>query len=137
MASLGSRKGPVFADDDRFNPIWWRQNVHLGPPEHRWRSYVWRGEEVARMLLAMQFSRHWPRTTPPAVLVWSFEVREDMRCSGDHIGTRIVEELADELNDREIYIGPAPESTSFWTRLGWSMCNCDACRGQDIMVRHP
>ncbi len=117
--------------------MWWRQNANFGPPEHQWRSYVWRGEEVARMLLALRFSSHLPHTSTPAVMVWDFEVREDLRCSGDHIGTRIVEQLVDELQDQEIYIGPTSESMSFWTRFDWQMCGCNRCWGQDFIVRLP
>lgn len=34
-----------------------------------------------------------------ALMIWIFEVREDLRCSGDHIGTRIVEQFVDEFDD--------------------------------------
>lgn len=136
MAPLGDRRGPVFADDDRFNPTWWRQK-RFGPPDHQWRSYARGGEEVARMLLALRFASHVPHTSIPAVLIWSFEVREDLRCSGDRVGTRIIEQVADEFDDLELYIGPTPESMSFWTRLGWPMCECDCCRGRDLIARRP
>ncbi|WP_223286322.1 UvrD-helicase domain-containing protein [Kocuria atrinae] len=137
MTRLCDGRGPVFADDDRFNPTWWRRNADFGPPEHQWRSYAWRGEEVARMLVSLRFSSHISHTSVPAVMVWDFEVREDLRCSGDHIGTRIIEQFSDDFNDKEIYIGPTPKSTSFWTRFGWPMCDCASCCGRDFIVRPP
>ncbi|MEV8265790.1 hypothetical protein AB0P00_16760 [Microbacterium sp. NPDC077057] len=134
---LRDGRGPLFVDDDRFNPTWWRRNTNFGPPEYQWRSYAWRGEEVARMLLARRFSSHITGKLNPALMIWSFEVREDLRCSGDHIGTRIVEQFVDEFDDQEIYIGPTSESMSFWTRFGWPMCQCDSCWGRDFIVRRP
>ncbi|MFJ2505083.1 hypothetical protein [Microbacterium sp. NPDC087592] len=137
MESLSGGRGPAFADDDGFNPTWWRRNANFGPPEHQWRSYVWRGEEVARLLLACRFSSHLPTNLTPALMIWSFEVRGDLRCSGDHIGTRIIEQFEHEFDDEEIYVGPTSESMSFWTRFGWPMCECDSCRGRDFIVRRP
>lgn len=134
---LRDGRGPLFVDDDRFNPTWWRRNTNFGPPEYQWRSYAWRGEDVARMLLARRFSSHITGKLNPALMIWSFEVREDLRCSGDHIGTRIVEQFVDEFDDQEIYIGPTSESMSFWTRFGWPMCQCDSCWGRDFIVRRP
>ncbi len=89
------------------------------------------------MLLARRFCSHLPEVTTPAVMIWNFEVRVDLRCSGDHIGTRIVEQFFDEFADEEIYIGPTSESMSFWTRFGWPMCECDSCGGRDFIVRRP
>lgn len=33
MVSLSGGRGPAFADDDGFNPTWWRRNANFGPPE--------------------------------------------------------------------------------------------------------
>lgn len=77
------------------------------------------------MLLVCRFYSHLPDSSPPALMFWSFEVREDLRCGGDHIGTRIIEQFVDEFADEEIYIGPTSESISFWTRFGWPMREYD------------
>lgn len=137
MTPLRDGRGPVFADDDRFKPTGWRRNADFGPPEYQWRSYAWRGEEVARMLISLRFFSHTSQTSVPAVMVWDFEVREDLRCSGDHIGTRIMEQFSDDFGDKEMYIGPTPKSTSFWMRFGWPMCDCTNCCGRDFIVRPP
>lgn len=87
------------------------------------------------MLLGLQFESHSDGSSIPALLVWCFEVRKDLRCSG--IGTTIVHDLVEEFGDKEIYIGSAVDAESFWRRFGWPMCQCEMCRGHDLIVRRP
>ena len=129
--------GPDFADDDRFTHEWWLEYGSFGPSTHQWRSYVRGGEEIARMLLSLHYVSHSLPESQRAVLVWSFEVREDLRCSGEHLGTRIIEQLDDEYRDWELYVGSAPNALSFWLRFGWPMCECKDCRGSDMIIRRP
>ncbi len=136
MVVMHGRRRPDYADDRRFTRTWWA-NGGLGPPDHQWRSYIQRGEEVARLLLHLRYPAHSSRTNSPAVMVWSFEVREDLRCNGTHLGTAIIQQLASEYRDREIYVGPTQQSASFWARFGWPMCNCTECDGRDLIVRRP
>ncbi|MDR6868585.1 hypothetical protein J2Y69_003204 [Microbacterium resistens] len=129
--------GPEFVDDDRFTHEWWLENGDFGPPAHQWRSYVRGGEEVARALLSLQYVSHSPATSRQAMLIWNFEIREDLRCTGEHLGTTIIEQLAEEYHDREIYIGSAPDAMGFWTKFGWPLCDCDDCRSRHMIVRCP
>jgi hypothetical protein len=137
MVTLHGKPRPDFVNDDRFTAAWWGGSATGGPPTHQWRSYIQHGEEVARILLSLRFPSHSLSPAPSALMVWSFEVREDLRCNGTHIGTTIVNQLVDEYRDREIYIGPTPESRTFWARFRWPMCNCDDCRGHDFIVHKP
>lgn len=89
------------------------------------------------MLFVLGYASHSRSAPSAAVMIWNFEVREDLRCSGDHIGTRIVQQFVDEYGDQEIYIGPTPASHSFWERFGWPLCDCDQCWGPDYFVRPP
>lgn len=130
-------RGPDFAPDERFTASWWERNVNFGPPDHQWRSYGRGGEEVARVLLSLRFTSHSLRPPPPAVLVWSFEVRDDLRLNGERIGTRIVDQLSHEFDGFEIYAGPTETSAAFWERFGWSYCACARCGGDDLIVRIP
>ena len=136
MVTLRGKSRPDFVDDDRYTAAWWGNSASVGPPAYQWRSYIRLGEEVARILLGLRFDAH-SRHPSTALLVSNFEVREDMRCSGTHIGTTIVNQLDAEYRDREIYIGPTSESKTFWARFGWPMCDCDQCRGRDLIVRRP
>lgn len=135
MVRLQGRLTPGFADDARFTASWWSENANLRPPSYLWRSYSAGGEEVARVLLSLGFPSHSGDASVPALLVWSFEVRDDLR--GDGFGTTIVDQLAREFPDRELYIGATAESASFWERFGWPMCDCDECDGRDFIVRRP
>ncbi len=135
MVMLRGGLRPNFVDDDRYTAAWWGESATVGPPTHQWRSYIQQGEEVARILLSLRFTSHSPGTSTSALMIWNFEVREDMRYNGTHIGTTIVNQLADEYRDREIYIGPTSASKAFWARFRWPMCDCDQCRGRDFIVR--
>jgi hypothetical protein len=128
------RGGPKYALDPRFNTTWWNRNVQFGPPEHQWRSYFSDGEEVARVLLSLRYESHL-RSASTAILIWSFEVREDLRVSGKHLGTRIAEDISAEFSTREMYVGPTVESASFWERFSWPYCECVNCEGRDMIVR--
>jgi hypothetical protein len=136
MTKTRGRRRPDFGSDDGFTASWWGEDADFGPPDHQWRSYVRNGEEVARMLLSMRFLSH-SDPSASALMVWNFEVREGLQCSGEHIGTTIVEQLVSEYGDREIYIGPTPESVGFWERFRWPMCDCDECDGRNFIVRRP
>lgn len=129
--------GPDFANDDRFTHEWWLEDGHFGPPSHQWRSYRCEDEEVARVLLSLRYVSHSPVPSPLALLIWNIEVREDLRQNGARLGTTIVDLIAEEFSDREIYVGSVPEAMDFWTTFGWPMCDCDECRGRNMMVRHP
>ena len=135
--TLRGRLRPDFVDDNRYTAAWCGQNAGFGSPAHQWRSYSRHGEEVARMLLSLYFTSHSPDSSVPALMVWNFEVREDLRRSGLHIGTTIVEELAVEYHDREIYVGPTFESVTFWARFQWPMCDCEQCDSRDFRVCRP
>ena len=137
MASMPGGRGPVFAEHIGFNPEWWRRDANFGPPEHQWRSYSRDGEEVARVLLSLRYPSHLPHSSDPTMMIWDFEVREGLRCNGEYLGTRIVNQLAEEFSDQEIYVGPASAAVGFWTRFGWPMCDCEACDGRDMIVRRP
>ncbi|MGI5185442.1 hypothetical protein ACQEVZ_55275 [Dactylosporangium sp. CA-152071] len=137
MTILRGRLRPNFADDDRFNAAWWGQNAGIGPPAHQWRSYIRRGEEAARLLLSFSFRTHSLDSAERALMIWSFEVRQDLRCSGSYVGTNIINQLVDEYRDREIYIGSSPSSATFWARFGWPMCDCDECEGRGFIVHRP
>jgi hypothetical protein len=137
MVALRGKLRPDFVDDNRYTSAWWGESTTVGPPAYQWRSYTRHREEVARILLSFRFSSHSLDLSTPAVMVWSFEVREDLRCSGAHVGTTIVNQLVGEYCDRKIYIGPTRESETFWARFGWPMCDCDRCRGSDFIVRRP
>lgn len=136
MTRTRGRRRPDFGSDDGFTASWWGEHADFGPPDHQWRSYSQNGEQVARLLLSLRFSSH---TSPPApaVMVWNFEVRQDLQRNGEHIGTTIVDELVAEYRDQEIYIGPTPDSIGFWKRFRWPMCDCDYCGGRDFIVRRP
>jgi hypothetical protein len=129
--------GPNFAVDSRFTHEWWHENANFGPPTHQWRSYQRDDEEVARVLLSLRYMSHSPGQSSPALLIWNIEVREGLRRSGNRFGTTVVDQIADEFSEREIYVGSIPESMEFWTRFGWPMCHCDDCRGRHMMVRRP
>ena len=88
------------------------------------------------MLLSLRFPSH-SDPSAPAVMVWNFEVREDLQASGEHIGTAIVDQLVAEYSEREIYIGPIAGSVGFWERFRWPMCNCEECNGRNFIVRLP
>lgn len=128
---------PDFADDERFTTAWWAEDNEFSMPEHQRRKYMRNGQEVARILLSLRFPSHSPGPSASAVMIWNFEVREDLRCSETHVGTTIVNQLVGEYLDREIHIGPTPESEPFWARFGWPMCDCDRCESRDFIVRRP
>lgn len=133
MTWTRGRRRPDFGFHDGFRASWWGEHSSFGPPDHEWRTYSRNGEEVARLLLSLRFTSH---SVPavPAVMVWNFEVHRDLQRSGEHIGTRIIDELVAEYSDREIYIGPTAESIGFWERFRWPMCDCEECAGRDFIV---
>lgn len=131
------RRRPAFADDPRFTAQWWGQNGDFTPPDYEWRSYRRDDEEIARALLSLRFPSHTGDRSVPALLIWNFEVRQDMQRTGEHVGTALVDALAAEYRDWEIYIGPTPHSKPFWDRFGWPMCDCEDCDGRDFIVRRP
>lgn len=108
MVRLRDGQGPAFIDDDRFNPVWWRQDANFGPPDYQWRSYLRLGEEVARMLLVLRYVSHMPRAMEPAVMIWDFEVRDGLRISEDRIGTQIVTQFAEGSATANCTSAPLP-----------------------------
>ena len=137
MAASGGRVKLDFDADHRFTSTWWPQTTPLGPPDYQWRSYTADGEEVARMLLSLRFPSHSPRKLASAVLIWNFAVRSGLCRSSAHLGTTIVLRLVREFRNGEMYIGPTPESLTFWTRFGWPRCECERCGARDFIVRRP
>lgn len=135
--NLRSEVRQSFPEDDRFTAAQWKPRPGFGRSGFQWRSYFRASEEVARVLLVHQFLSHSATPSTHALLISNFEVREDLRASGDRIGTRIVHDIVDEFRDQEIYIGPTPTSTTFWAKFRWPMCGCGVCRGRDFIVRRP
>lgn len=136
MKTTRGRRRPDFGSDDGFTASWWGEHADFGPPDHQWRSYSQNGEQVARLLLSLRFPSH-SNLPVPAVMVWNFEVRQDLQRNGAHIGSTIVAELAAEYQDLEIYIGPTSDSIDFWKQFRWPMCDCDECNDHDFIVRRP
>lgn len=137
MVMHHGRRRPNYDDDDRFNAEWWGEHGNFTPPDYQWRSYRRDGQEIARALLVLRFTSHTPDHAGPALLIWNFEVRRDLQRTGEHIGTELVQALAAEYPDREIYSGPTPQSMPFWKRFGWPMCDCEDCFGRNLVVRRP
>jgi hypothetical protein len=137
--SIGVHGGshPAFVNDDRFDNNQWKGAANFGPPMYQGRSYLREGEEIARMLLCIQYPSHFQNSSMPARMLWNFEVREDLRGSQGRIGTTIVEQLIAERPNQEMYIGPTARSITFWRRFGWPMCSCPDCDGRDFVVRRP
>lgn len=136
MAIIRGRRRPDFGLHNGFTASWWGENAGFGPPDHQWRTYSQNGEEIARLLLSLRFTSH-SLPADPAVMIWNFEVRGDLQRNGEHIGTRIVDELVAEYGNREIYIGPTSDSIGFWEQFRWPMCDCDECNGRDFILRRP
>lgn len=132
------RRRPDFADDPRFTVFRWREMTDdLSPNENEWRSYRRDDEEIARLRLVRNYPSHSGDRAVPALLISNVEVRADLRGSEDHIGTALVDALAADYRDWEIYLGPAMGSEGFWNRFGWPMCDCQDCDGHDLIVRRP
>lgn len=131
------RRRPAFAEDPGFTAQWWGQNADFTPPDYEWRSYRRDDEEIARALLSLKFPSHTGDPSVPALLIWNFEVRQDLQRTEEHVGTALVDALAAEYRDWEIYIGPTPRSKPFWDRFRWPMCDCEDCDGRGLIVRRP
>ncbi|MBT1669649.1 hypothetical protein KK092_09670 [Curtobacterium flaccumfaciens pv. flaccumfaciens] len=137
IVERGDRQRPDFAEDPRFTFPWRWWTDDLTSSENEWRSYSRDDEEIARLLLVRNFRSHTTGRSAPAVLISNLEVPQGLRETGRYIGTSLVNELVEEFRGWEIYIGPTSSSTWFWKRFRWPMCDCEACDGQDLIVRRP
>ncbi len=77
------RRRPDYPTDDRFTAHWWGESGDFTPPDYEWRSYRRGDEEIARALLVLTFSSHTAHRSVPALLVWNFEVRQDLQRNGN------------------------------------------------------
>lgn len=137
IVERGGRWRPDFAEDPRFNAYQWRDMTDdLTPAQNEWRSYRRDDDEVARLLLVLNFSSHTGDRAASAILISNVEVREDLQHI-NYIGTDLIDALAAEYRDSEIYLGPTRTSKPFWKRFGWPMCDCEACGCRDLIVRRP
>lgn len=103
-----------------------RPPMALIPPERR------RGRSDATR---SPFASHLSDSSAAAIIVLSFEVREDLRCGEERIGTTVIHQLIREYRNQVIYLGSAAGSHSFWQKLGWRMCACDFCDSRELMIR--
>ncbi|APH45460.1 hypothetical protein BMW26_11235 [Microbacterium sp. 1.5R] len=122
--------------DEFYTEQMWTSNTSFGDVPHQWRAYSAGGEEVARVLLSLRYDSHL-RGALPAVMIWNFEVREDLRRRGLYLGSMIVSDLLSDHADREVYAGPASGSEGFWKRTRLQRCECARCAGTDHFVYRP
>lgn len=105
---------------------WWSDCSYMGDSEGHRHFVVANdgGEEVARFVINETAKRRnfisssypIPLDGPELMEIQFIDVRESYR--GHGIGTRVVEQIADKANGRQL-IALSEESDAFWESMGW------------------